>query len=272
MYFLPNVCSGLKWYFFQLEGASVKRKRWKRFHKWDYFHGEVQNPPAIENTKLCKVLNWAKRWNEKQTSIPFFRLTRDCWDFLMRLSMNSWESAKDGSSARPRRYKCNKNKEEESEWRTRIVDVLAFSQEAKGGRGSLPIGGNSPPKKNIPQRRKKCSQVFTICHNDSQVQQPLLYYRGKLRSILSIFSTFTVIWVVKISILKTKLESTLSHITVTCETSANWKKKQNPIKVPRIGETAAKLTNPARKDQSFLAPIIIRVKDSFTISQFWKVI
>ena len=65
----------------------------------------------------------------------------------------------------------------------------------------------------------------------------------------------------KISILKTKLESTLSHITVTCETSA--KKKQNPIKVPRIGETAAELTNLARKDQSFLAPIIIRVKDFF---------
>ena len=46
------------------------------------------------------------------------------------------------------------------------------------------------------------------------------------------------------------------------------KKKQNPIKVPRIGETAAKLTNPARKDQSFLAPIIIRVKDSETNHDF----
>ena len=160
MYFLPNVCSGLKWYFFQLEGASVKRERRKRFHKWDYFHGEVQNPHPIENTKLCKVLNWAKRWNEKQTSIPFFRLTRDCWDFLMRLSMNSWESAKDGSSARPRRYKCNKNKEEESEWRTRIVDVLAFSQKAKGGRGKLAYRRKQPSKK-TSLREERSSAKFS---------------------------------------------------------------------------------------------------------------
>jgi len=150
-------------------------------------------PSPIENTKLCKVLNEQKDETKNKQASLFFRLTRDCWDFMM--SMNSWESAKDGSPARPRRYKCNKNKEEESEWRTRIVDVLAFSQEAKGGRGSLDIGGNSPPKKNNPQRRKKFCQVFTICQNDSQVKQPLLYYRGKLRSIFSILSTFTVVWV-----------------------------------------------------------------------------
>ena len=164
------MCSGLKWYFFQLEGASVKRERWKRFHKWDYFHGEVQNPPAIENTKLCKVLNGAKRWNENKQASLFFRLTRDCWDFLMRLSMNSWESAKDGSSARPRRYKCNKNKEEESEWRTRIVDVLAFSQEAKGGRGSLDIRGNNPPKKTSLREERssaKFSQFVTMTAKSS---------------------------------------------------------------------------------------------------------
>ena len=219
----------------------------------------------------------------------------------MRLSMNSWESAKDGSSARPRRYKCNKNKEEELEWRTRIVDVLAFSQEAKGGRGSLDIGGNSPPKKNNPQRRKKFCQVFTICHNDSQVQQPLLYYRGKLRSILSIFSTFTVIWVVKISILKTKLESTLSHITVTCETSANWKKTEsnqsstnwrNCCQTDKSGKEGPKFLGSYHHtcqrffhnftilksyldikylnnlEQILLAPIIIRVEDSETNQDF----
>ena len=36
----------------------------------------MQNPPPIENTKLCKVLNGAKRLNEKQTSIPFFQINK----------------------------------------------------------------------------------------------------------------------------------------------------------------------------------------------------